>query len=105
MSGCESSRPASHRTAQAQKSTHGASCTLRVAESAVTLKKHYSAGKRSTDGDQFLASTVIENPCRLAATNASFTVSMLDGQGRELVSAGQPVEDHFTIALIMPGQR
>jgi hypothetical protein len=32
-------------------------------------------------GDQFIASAIVENPCRLAAVNAKFAVSPLDGQG------------------------
>ncbi|MCO5996307.1 hypothetical protein [Actinoallomurus rhizosphaericola] len=78
---------------------------MRVAESAVTRKDHYSAGERDQLNDQFLASAILENPCRRTATNVRFVVSPLDGQGHELMSAGRPVQEYFTVPLIMPGQR
>ncbi|MGH3391979.1 MAG: hypothetical protein ACRDOO_24160 [Actinomadura sp.] len=74
-------------------------------ESSVTRKDYYSAGVRNLDGDVFRASAIIENPCRRTATSARFAVTPLDSQGHVLVSAGQPVQRHFTIMLIMPGQR
>ncbi|MCO5968977.1 hypothetical protein [Actinoallomurus soli] len=103
---CTSSHhPGDHRTPRAQPSTHKSSCEVRVAESAVTRKDHYAAGERDQLNDQFLASAILENPCRRTATNVRFVVSALDGQGHELMSWGRPVQAHFTISLIMPGQR
>ncbi|MEV0407110.1 hypothetical protein [Actinoallomurus sp. NPDC050550] len=103
---CMSSHhPGDHRTPRAQPSTHGSSCEVQVAESAVTRKDHYSAGARDQQNDLFLASAILENPCRRTATNVRFVVSALDDQGHELMSAGRPVQAHFTISLIMPGQR
>ncbi|GAA4619355.1 hypothetical protein GCM10023195_87440 [Actinoallomurus liliacearum] len=100
-----SSHPTDHRTPRAQPSAHGSSCEVRVAESAVTRKDHYAVGARDQLNDLFLASAILENPCRRTATNVRFVVSPLDDQGHELMSAGRPVQAHFTISLIMPGQR
>ncbi|MEV5748382.1 hypothetical protein AB0L00_11230 [Actinoallomurus sp. NPDC052308] len=103
---CASSpHPEVHRTPRAQPSTHGPSCEVRVAESAITRQNHYALGARDQRNDLFLASAILENPCRRTATNARFVVSALDDQGHELMSAGRPVQAHFTISLIMPGQR
>lgn len=97
--------PPGRRTPSAGRATQTAPCSLRVVESAVTRKDHYSAGVREPDGDLYLASAIVENPCRRAAVNAKFVVSPLDGQGRQLLSGGGPVQEHFTLPLMMPGQR
>ncbi|MEV5704472.1 hypothetical protein [Actinoallomurus sp. NPDC052274] len=78
---------------------------MRVAESAVTRKDHYTVGERDQQSDLFLVSAILENPCRRTATNVRFVVSALDDQGHELMSVGGPVQAHLTSSLIMPGQR
>lgn len=109
VSGYALSRHSTHGrtplTAHTHQVRHGSPCGLRVVESGVTRKNHYVDHMRDPANDLFLASAIIENPCKWTATNASFVVTALDSQGHQLVSGGGLTEKHFTVVLLMPGQR